>query len=119
MLAFALLAAPGAAAAPVDVSVATGTGAGEPEVEVSPRDPNTIVVGENDTGVAVSHDRGRTFKADLAAQPRRPRADRRARRGVLLLGARRGRADVGRRRRPLGDGGQLGGQGRVAVRRGP
>jgi hypothetical protein len=61
MLAFALLAAPGAAAAPVDVSVATGTSAGEPEVEVSPRDPNTIVVGKNDTGVAVSHDRGRTF----------------------------------------------------------
>src|SRR3954470_2420247 len=57
-----LCAAPCALADPVDVSVVKDSGTGEPEVEVSPRDPDTIVVGKNDTGVAVSHDRGRTFK---------------------------------------------------------
>src|SRR3954454_8804550 len=57
-----LLAAPCALADPVDVSVVKGSGTGEPEVEVSPKDPDTIVVGKNDSGVAVSHDRGRTFK---------------------------------------------------------
>src|SRR3954451_16783680 len=57
-----LCAAPCALADPVDVSVVKDSGTGEPEVEVSPKDPSTIVVGKNDAGVAVSHDRGRTFK---------------------------------------------------------
>src|SRR3954454_11524904 len=48
--------------APVDVSVVKDSGTGEPEIEVSPKDPDTIVVGKNDKGVAISHDRGRTFK---------------------------------------------------------
>src|SRR3954470_113199 len=49
-------------AAPVDVSVVNDSGTGEPEIEVSPKDPDTIVVGKNDKGVAVTHDRGRTWK---------------------------------------------------------
>src|SRR3954470_20511059 len=56
-----LCAAPCALADPVDVSVVKDSGTGEPEVEVSPKDPDTIVVGKNDSGVAVSHDRGRTW----------------------------------------------------------
>src|SRR3954451_5475840 len=57
-----LCVAPCALADPVDVSVVKDSGTGEPEIEVSPKDPETIVVGKNDKGVAVSHDRGRTFK---------------------------------------------------------
>src|SRR3954451_12282359 len=57
-----LCVAPCALADPVDVSVVKDSGTGEPEIEVSPKDPDTIVVGKNDKGVAVSHDRGRTFK---------------------------------------------------------
>jgi hypothetical protein len=69
-LAVAALAAPaGAAADPVDVSVVRDSGAGEPEVEVSPKDPNTIVVGRNDAGVAVSHDRGRTWRQVAMPNP--------------------------------------------------
>ena len=62
----------GAAAAladPVDVVVAPDSGTGEPEVEVSPRDPNTIVVGKNDSGVAVSHDHGMSFKQVAMENP--------------------------------------------------
>src|SRR4051794_448786 len=54
------LAAP-AAADIVDRSVAQNTGTAEPEIEVSGGDAHTIVVGKNDSGVAVSHDGGRTF----------------------------------------------------------
>jgi hypothetical protein len=70
-LAVALLlwAAPVARAQPLDVSVAKDSGTGEPEVEVSPKDPDTIVVGRNDSGVAVSHDRGRTFKQVALPNP--------------------------------------------------
>src|SRR5689334_24202017 len=57
-----LCAVSAASAEPLDVSVTKSSGTGEPEVEVSPKDPSTIVVGKNDAGVAVSHDRGRTFK---------------------------------------------------------
>ena len=60
---------PAAAAKPVDVSVAKDSGTGEPEVEISPKDPDTIVVGRNDAGVAVSHDRGRTFKQVALPNP--------------------------------------------------
>src|SRR3954454_22648784 len=64
-----LCAAPCALADPVDVSVVKDSGAGEPEVEVSPKDPDTIVVGKNDTGVAVSHDRGRTWRQVAMENP--------------------------------------------------
>src|SRR4051812_49860043 len=64
-----LCAAPCALADPVDVSVAKESGTGEPEVEISPKDPDTIVVGRNDSGVAVSHDRGRTFKQVALPNP--------------------------------------------------
>lgn len=57
-----LVAMPAPAADPIDVSVKQDSGTGEPEVEVNPKDPDTIVVGKNDAGVAVSHDRGRTFR---------------------------------------------------------
>jgi len=65
------LTAPAAAAAadPVDVSVIKDSGTGEPEVEVNPKDPDTIVVGKNDAGVAVSHDRGRTFSQIALPNP--------------------------------------------------
>src|SRR5689334_21644070 len=69
MVALMLCAVPAAHAAPVDVSVMAGSGTGEPEVEVSPKDPDTIVVGKNDAGVAVSHDRGRTFKQVALENP--------------------------------------------------
>src|SRR3954464_15725472 len=70
LVALALLLAPCAAAAdPVDGPAAPGTGSGEPEVEVSPKDADTIVVGKNDSGIAVSHDRGRTFKQVALPNP--------------------------------------------------
>jgi hypothetical protein len=52
------------ASAPVvtDVLVHGNTGVGEPQVAVDPRHPGDVVVGENNTGVSVSHDRGRTWK---------------------------------------------------------
>src|SRR4051794_32062691 len=62
-------AAPAVAAEPVDVAVVKDSGTGEPEVEVSPKDPSTIVVGRNDAGVAVSHDRGRTWRQIEMANP--------------------------------------------------
>lgn len=64
-LAVALLgaAAPSAHAAALvhDVAAHPDTGLGEPEVRVNPRDPANVVIGENDTGVSVSRDRGATF----------------------------------------------------------
>src|SRR3954452_7852261 len=66
LLVFTAAAAP---ADPVDVSVIQGSGTGEPEVEVSPKDPDTIVVGRNDAGVAVSHDRGRTWRQVAMPNP--------------------------------------------------
>ena len=45
----------------LDVVVHADTGLGEPQVAVDPRDPSTIVVGENNTGVSVSRDRGATW----------------------------------------------------------
>src|SRR3954449_1641871 len=57
--------APGAAAAaPLvrDVPVHAGTGLGEPVVRVNPRDPGNVIIGENNTGVSVSRDRGATWR---------------------------------------------------------
>lgn len=45
-----------------DVLVHADTGVGEPQVAVDPRYPHDVVVGENNTGVSVSHDSGRTWK---------------------------------------------------------
>jgi hypothetical protein len=56
----AALVAPASASA--DVVVHAGTGLGEPEIRANPRDPSNLVVGENDTGVSVSRDRGATWK---------------------------------------------------------
>lgn len=55
--------AAGAAPVPLteDVVVHAATGLGEPQVAVHPRDRRTVVVGENNTGVSVSHDAGRTW----------------------------------------------------------
>jgi hypothetical protein len=52
------------AAAPqvVDTLVHTDTGVGEPELALDVRRPRDVVVGENNTGVSVSHDAGRTWK---------------------------------------------------------
>lgn len=46
----------------VDHLVHGGTGVGEPQLAVDPRHPADVVVGENNTGVSVSHDAGRTWK---------------------------------------------------------
>jgi hypothetical protein len=61
--------APSAARANVDVAAHPGTGLGEPEVSVSPLDPNNIVIGENNSGVSVSHDGGLTFKQHAIDNP--------------------------------------------------
>jgi hypothetical protein len=45
-----------------DVLVHADTGVGEPQVAVNPRHPADVVVGENNTGVSVSRDRGATWK---------------------------------------------------------
>ena len=45
-----------------DVLVHADTGVGEPQLAVDPRHPDDVIVGENNTGVSVSHDRGRTWK---------------------------------------------------------
>ena len=60
-----------ATAAPpvVDVNVDPGNAEGEPEVAVDPRDPATVVVGENNSGVSVSHDHGRTWHAVALPNP--------------------------------------------------
>lgn len=44
-----------------DRLVHAATGVGEPEVAVDPHHPLDIVIGENNTGVSVSHDGGRTW----------------------------------------------------------
>jgi hypothetical protein len=46
----------------VDRLVHGNTGVGEPQVAVDLRHPGDIVIGENNTGVSVSHDSGRTWK---------------------------------------------------------
>jgi hypothetical protein len=64
-LAAALIPLATAEAAPpavVDRLVHADTGVGEPEIAVDPRHPGDVVVGENNTGVSVSHDRGLTWK---------------------------------------------------------
>jgi hypothetical protein len=45
-----------------DVLVHGNTGVGEPQVALDPGHPADVVVGENNTGVSVSHDRGATWK---------------------------------------------------------
>jgi hypothetical protein len=45
----------------VDSLVHANTGVGEPQVTLDPRHASDVVVGENNTGVSVSHDRGRTW----------------------------------------------------------
>jgi hypothetical protein len=69
----ALLAVPGAALGarpPVrDVVVHAGTGLGEPRVAVNPQRPSDLVVGENNSGVSVSHDRGRSWKQVALPNP--------------------------------------------------
>jgi hypothetical protein len=45
-----------------DVLVHENTGVGEPQVALDPRHPSDVVVGENNTGVSVSHDMGATWK---------------------------------------------------------
>jgi hypothetical protein len=56
-------ATPAAASGPavIDVAADPGTGLGEPEMHVNPLDPQDVVIGENNTGVSVSHDGGLTF----------------------------------------------------------
>ncbi|MCW2544616.1 MAG: hypothetical protein JWM40_2168, partial [Frankiales bacterium] len=52
-----------------DVLVHGDTGVGEPQLAVDPRHPGDVVVGENNTGVSVSHDAGRTWtRVDLPNQ---------------------------------------------------
>jgi hypothetical protein len=53
----------------VDVNVDPGNAEGEPEVAVDPRDPATLVVGENNSGVSVSHDHGHTWHAVALPNP--------------------------------------------------
>ena len=45
----------------VDRLVQADTGSGEPQLAVDPRHPNDVVVGKNDHGLSVSHDRGLTW----------------------------------------------------------
>lgn len=66
-LLLAALAPPPAAAAPTapltfDTVVHADTGLGEPQVRVNPRDPSNLVIGENDSGVSISHDRGASWR---------------------------------------------------------
>ena len=52
-----------------DTLVHGDTGVGEPQVAVDPRHPGDVVVGENNSGVSVSHDFGRTWQqVDLRNQ---------------------------------------------------
>jgi hypothetical protein len=53
----------------IDVAADPGTGLGEPEVRVDPRQPNDVVIGENNSGVSVSHDGGLTFKQHALPNP--------------------------------------------------
>lgn len=46
----------------IDVVVHANTGLGEPQIALDPHDPTTVVVGENNSGVSVSHDRGLTWR---------------------------------------------------------
>jgi hypothetical protein len=52
-----------------DVLVHAGSGLGEPEVELDPRHPSRIVIGENDSGVSVSRDRGAHWKQVAVKNP--------------------------------------------------
>jgi hypothetical protein len=59
----------GAAPLTYDVAAHPDTGLGEPEVRVNPRDPTNLVIGENNSGVSVSHDRGLTWRQVPLANP--------------------------------------------------
>ena len=56
-----LVGAQAASPAVVDRLVQENTGSGEPQVAVDPRHPADVVVGKNDHGISVSHDRGLTW----------------------------------------------------------
>lgn len=64
LLAAAVCAVPGQAAGPevVDRLVRADTGTGEPQVALLPGSSSTVVVGQNNDGVAVSRDAGRTWR---------------------------------------------------------
>ncbi len=53
----------------IDVAADPGTGLGEPEVEVDPLDPADVVIGENNSGVSVSHDGGLHFARHALPNP--------------------------------------------------
>src|SRR5947209_12654701 len=53
----------------IDVAADPGTGLGEPQINVNPRDPSDVVIGENNTGVSVSHDGGLKFKQVAMSNP--------------------------------------------------
>lgn len=69
----ALIAPPDARAASaplvIDVAAHPNTGLGEPEVRVDPLDTATVVIGENNSGVSVSHDRGLTWSQRSLSNP--------------------------------------------------
>ena len=54
--------APAAGPSVLDVLVHGNTGVGEPQVVIDPRHPGDVVIGENNSGVSVSHDHGHTWK---------------------------------------------------------
>jgi hypothetical protein len=63
------LAAQGPSLLTYDVAADPNTGLGEPEIKVNPRDPTDLVVGENNSGVSVSHDRGLTWTQRPMSNP--------------------------------------------------
>lgn len=63
------LAAPADPPLTYDVAADPNTGLGEPELKVNPRAPANVVIGENNSGVSVSHDRGRTWQQTPLANP--------------------------------------------------
>jgi hypothetical protein len=53
----------------IDTAADPATGLGEPEVRVNPLQPTDVVIGENNSGVSVSHDGGLTFKQHNLSNP--------------------------------------------------
>jgi hypothetical protein len=71
LAASALVPAAAGASGPItrDFAVHPGSGIGEPQVAVNPHDTRNLVIGENDSGVSVSRDRGATWKQVALPNP--------------------------------------------------
>ena len=61
--------AAGAAPLTLDIAADPNTGLGEPEIAVDPHNPSVLVIGENNTGLSVSSDRGRSWRKVSVQNP--------------------------------------------------